>query len=96
MRPSGRRRDYVQYVTSFKVYFRLCLTAFCVSDVKVPNLYRTATLDMTRPNDFVLQNLPIPEPPIGETKGRLKDCFNEHRRPVNKPTNIFKPTTFPH
>ena len=29
---------------------------------------------------------------IGETK-RLKDRFNEHRRPVDEPTNIFKPTT---
>ena len=27
------------------------------------------------------------------TKTRLKGGFNEHRRPVNKPTNISKPTT---
>ena len=30
---------------------------------------------------------------IGETKRRLKDCFNEHRRPVDKRTNSSKPTT---
>ena len=29
---------------------------------------------------------------IGETKRRLKDRFNEHRRPVDKQTNISKPT----
>ena len=29
---------------------------------------------------------------IGETKRRLKDRFNEHRRPVDKRTNISKPT----
>jgi len=29
---------------------------------------------------------------IGETKRRLKDRFNEHRRPVDKQTNILKPT----
>ena len=30
---------------------------------------------------------------IGETKRRLKDRFNEHRRPVDKQTNRSKPTT---
>ena len=30
---------------------------------------------------------------IGETKRRLKDGFNEHRRPVDKQTNSSKPTT---
>ena len=30
---------------------------------------------------------------IGETKPRLKDRFNEHRRPVDNPSNISKPTT---
>ena len=30
---------------------------------------------------------------LGETKRLLKDHFNEHRRPVDKPTNISKPTT---
>ena len=30
---------------------------------------------------------------IGETKGRLKDRFNEHRRPVDNLSNISKPTT---
>ena len=30
---------------------------------------------------------------IGETKRRLKDRFNEHRRPVDKQTNSSKPTT---
>ena len=30
---------------------------------------------------------------IGETKRRLKDRFNEHRRPVDKPNIISKPTT---
>jgi len=29
---------------------------------------------------------------IGETKGRLKDRFNKHRRPVDKQTNFSKPT----
>ena len=29
----------------------------------------------------------------GETKRRLKDRFNEHRRPVDNPSNIYKPTT---
>ena len=29
----------------------------------------------------------------GETERRLKDRFNEHRRPVDKPTNTSKPTT---
>ena len=29
---------------------------------------------------------------IGETKRRLKDRFNEHRRPVDTPSNISKPT----
>ena len=28
-----------------------------------------------------------------ETKQRLKDRFNEHRRPVDNPCNISKPTT---
>ena len=30
---------------------------------------------------------------IGETKRRLKDRFNEHRRPVDKQTSSSKPTT---
>ena len=30
---------------------------------------------------------------IGETKRRLKDRFNKHRRPVDNPSNISKPTT---
>ena len=30
---------------------------------------------------------------IGETKQRLKDLFNEHRRPVDNLSNISKPTT---
>ena len=30
---------------------------------------------------------------IGETKRRFKDRFNEHRRPVDNPSNIYKPTT---
>ena len=30
---------------------------------------------------------------IGETKRRLIDRFNEHRRPVDKLTNSSKPTT---
>ena len=30
---------------------------------------------------------------IGETKRRLKNRFNERRRPVDKPTNVSKPTT---
>ena len=30
---------------------------------------------------------------IGETKRRLKDRSNEHRRPVDNPSNIAKPTT---
>ena len=30
---------------------------------------------------------------IGETKRRFKDRFNEHRRPVDNPSNISKPTT---
>ena len=30
---------------------------------------------------------------IGETKRRLKDRFNEDRRPVDNPSNISKPTT---
>ena len=30
---------------------------------------------------------------IGETKRRLKDRFNEHRRAVDKPNIISKPTT---
>ena len=30
---------------------------------------------------------------IGETKRRLKNRFNEHRRPVDKQTNSSKPTT---
>ena len=29
----------------------------------------------------------------GETKRRLKDGFNEHRRPVDNPSSISKPTT---
>ena len=29
---------------------------------------------------------------IGETKRRIKDRFNKHRRTVHKQTNIFKPT----
>ena len=32
---------------------------------------------------------------IGETKRRLKDRFNENRRPVDKQTNSSKPTTVP-
>ena len=31
---------------------------------------------------------------IGETKRRLKDRFNEHRRPVDKTNITSKPTTF--
>ena len=30
---------------------------------------------------------------IGETKRRLKDRFNEHRRTVDKPSSKSKPTT---
>ena len=30
---------------------------------------------------------------IGKTKRRLKDLFNEHRRPVDNLSNISKPTT---
>ena len=30
---------------------------------------------------------------IGETKRRLKDRFNQHRRPVDNLSNISKPTT---
>ena len=30
---------------------------------------------------------------IGEIERRLKDCFNEHHRPVDNPSNISKPTT---
>ena len=30
---------------------------------------------------------------IGETKRRLKDRFNEHRRTVDNPNNKSKPTT---
>ena len=30
---------------------------------------------------------------IGETKRRLKDRFNEHRRTIDNPNNISKPTT---
>ena len=30
---------------------------------------------------------------IGETKRRLKDRFNKHRRPVDNPSNISQPTT---
>ena len=30
---------------------------------------------------------------MGETKLQLKDRFNEHRKPVDKPTNTSKPTT---
>ena len=30
---------------------------------------------------------------IGATKKRLKDRFNEHRRSVDNPTNVSKPTT---
>ena len=30
---------------------------------------------------------------MGETKRRLKDHFNGHRRPVDNPSNISKPTT---
>ena len=30
---------------------------------------------------------------IGETKCRLRDRFNEHRRAVDKPNIISKPTT---
>ena len=29
---------------------------------------------------------------IGETKRRLKDHFNEHRRPVGRPTPSSRPT----
>ena len=29
---------------------------------------------------------------IGETKRRLKDRFNEHRRPVDRPTPSSRPT----
>ena len=29
---------------------------------------------------------------IGETKRRLKDRFNEHRRPVDRPTPTSRPT----
>ena len=29
---------------------------------------------------------------IGETKTRLKDRFNEHRRPVDRPTPSSRPT----
>ena len=28
----------------------------------------------------------------GETKRRLKDCFNEHPRPVDRPTPSSRPT----
>ena len=41
---------------------------------------------MVQCNSFLQQN-------IGETKRRLKDRFNEHRRPVDNPSNISKSTT---
>ena len=34
-----------------------------------------------------------PKQYIGETKRRLKDRFNEHRRPFDNPSNISKPNT---
>ena len=30
---------------------------------------------------------------IGETKRRLKDCFNEYRRIIDNPNSKSKPTT---
>ena len=46
---------------------------------------------------FLLEIFVIPEirnlQYIGETKRRLKDRFNEHRRTIDNPNNKSKPTT---
>ena len=42
---------------------------------------------------YMIQCKPCHKQYIVETKRRLKDCFNEHRRAVDKPTNVSKPST---
>ena len=41
----------------------------------------------------MVQRNHCPKQYIGETKRRLKDRFNEHRRPGVNPSNISKPNT---
>ena len=41
---------------------------------------------------YMIHCLRCNKPYIGETKRRLKDRFNEHRRPVDRPTPSSRPT----
>ena len=79
-----------------------CLTCKYISDG--PTSYTFHATGETRPitNDFdcnsknaiyMIQYNHCSKQYRGETKRRLKDRFNEHRRPVDNPSNISKPTT---
>ena len=41
---------------------------------------------------YMIHCLRCNKPCIGETKRRLKDRFNEHRRPADRPTPSSRPT----
>ena len=76
-----------------------CLTCKYVSDGQTS--YKFQSTGETRPithnidcnSKNMIQCNRCSKQHIGETKRRLKDRFNEHRRPVDNPSNISKPTT---
>ena len=79
-----------------------CLTCKYISDVQTSyTFYATGeTTPITNHIDcnskiviYMVQCNHCSKQYIGETKRRLKGLFNEHRRPVDNPSNISKPTT---
>ena len=79
-----------------------CLTCKYISDGQTSYIFHATgeTRPMTNHIDcnsknviYMIQCNHCSKQYIGETKRRLKDRFNEHRRPVDNPSNISKPTT---
>ena len=79
-----------------------CLTCKYISDGETSNTFHatgetrpiTNHIDCNSKNViYIMQCNHCSKQYIGETKRRLKDPFNEHRRPVDNPSNISKPTS---
>ena len=79
-----------------------CLTCKYISDGQTSYTFHatgetrpiTNHIDCNSKNvSYMIQCNQCSQQYIGETKRRLKDRFNEHRRPVDNPSNISKPTT---
>ena len=80
-----------------------CFTyKYCISGGQTS--YKFHSTDETRPTThhnncnsrnviYMVQCNSFLQQYIGKTKRRLKDRFNEHRRPVDNPSDISKPTT---